>query len=208
MPKRLFASLTAVLWLFLAGISVAHAQSPITPQVLGVVSQPGAESLGLDVYFVMTDAQGQPILEPNLEGATIEVLGGANAPVSATVADPQSNIYLVLLLDTSGSMQNVIGQVREAALSALENLPENTRVSVIAFDDRITPMTDFTNDLAGVSDAIQRVRVEEGRATCLYDAVWDAIDRLDSAAKPPEDRRALILFTDGRDQKSANSNDP
>ena len=97
---------------------------------------PGAESLGLDVYFVMTDAQGQPILEPNLEGATIEVLGGASAPVPASVGDPQSDIYVVLLLDTSGSMQNEIGKVREAALSALKSLPDNARVSVIAFDDR------------------------------------------------------------------------
>ena len=152
MPKRLFAGLTAVLWLFLAGILVAQAQSPIEPQVQGVVSQPGAESLGLDVYFVVKDAQGNPVLEPNLEGATIEVLGGASAPVPASVEDPQSDIYVVLLLDTSGSMQNVMGKVREAALSALKSLPDNARVSVITFDDRPTPITDFTSDLGEVQN--------------------------------------------------------
>ena len=208
MRKKLLTGLTAVLWLFLVGILAAQAQSPIGPQVLGVVPLPGAESLGLDVYFVMTDAQGQPILEPNLEGATIEVLGGASAPVPASVGDPQSDIYVVLLLDTSGSMQNVIGKVREAALSALKSLPDNARVSVIAFDDRPTLITDFTGDLGEVQNRVQRVRVEEGGPTCLYDAVWDAIDRLDLAVKRPQDRRAIILFTDGRDQKSADSDDP
>lgn len=208
MPKRLFAGLTAVLWLFLTGTLVAHAQSPVEPQVQGVVSQPGAESLGLDVYFVVTDAQGRPILEPNLEDVTIELVGSAGAPVAATVGDPQGDIYVILLLDTSGSMQNVIGQVREAALSALKSLPANARVSVITFDDRPTPITDFTGDLSEVQNRIQRVQAKPGGATCLYDAVWDAIDRLDLAVKPPQDRRALILFTDGRDQRSADSSDP
>ncbi len=121
MPKRLFAVIAAVLWLFLTGMLVAHAQSPVTPQVLGVVSHPGAESLGLDVYFVVTDADGRPILRPNLDEATIQLVGSASAPVPATVGDPQSDIYVVLLLDTSGSMRNTIGLVHEAASSALES---------------------------------------------------------------------------------------
>ena len=123
------------------------------------------------------------------------------------MGDPKSDIYVVLLLDTSGSMRNTIGLVHEAASSALESLPPNARVSVIKFDDRIQQLTDFTGDLGGVQNAINRARVE-GRGTCLYDAVWDAIDRLDRAVQQPQDRRALILFTDGRDQLNAESDDP
>ena len=123
MAKKLFVVPVVVVWLLVAGNLVVNAQSTAGPQVLGVVSQPGSESLGLDVYFVMTDALGQPILDPNLEAATIQVVGSASAPVSASIGDPQSDIYVVLLIDTSGSMVNVIDQVRQAATSGLRSLP-------------------------------------------------------------------------------------
>lgn len=207
MTKRMLASLVAAFCLFSLVALAAQAQAPITPQVLSVVAQPGQESLGLDVYFVVTDAQGRPILDPNLEGATIQVVGGASAPVPASVGDPRSDIYVVLLLDASGSMQNVMPQVREAALAALESLPANARVSVIAFDDSQRVINDFSNDFAEVGNRIQRVQATPGGATCLYDAAWDAIDRLDRSATRPQDRRALILFTDGRDQRRADSDE-
>ncbi len=127
MAKRLFVIIAALLGLFLVGFHRVSAQTTPGPQVLSVVSEPGAEALGLHVYFVVTDAQGRPILDPNLEAATIQVLGGASAPVPASVGDPQSNIYVVLLIDASGSMVNVIDQVREAAISGLRSLPPNAR---------------------------------------------------------------------------------
>lgn len=207
MTKRLFVLIAVLLGLFLMGFHRASAQTTPGPQVLGVVSEPGAESLGLHVYFVVTDAQGRPILDPNLEAATIQVLGGASAPVPASVGDPESNIYVVLLIDASGSMANVIDPVRKAAISGLRSLPSNARVSVIAFDADRRIITDFTGDLAEASNRIQQVEVTPGGATCLYDAIWDAIDRLELNATRPQDRRAIILFTDGRDQRSAESND-
>lgn len=208
MTKRMLASLFAAFCLFSLVVLTAQAQAPITPQVLSVVAQPGQESLGLDVYFVVTDAQGRPILDPNLEDATIQVVGGASAPVPATVGDPQSDVYVVLLLDASGSMQNVMPQAREAALAALKSLPANARVSVIAFNDSQRVINDFTNDFAEAGSRIQQVQATPGGATCLYDAAWDAIDRLDRSVTRPQDRRALILFTDGRDQRGADSNEP
>ncbi|MEI2692970.1 MAG: VWA domain-containing protein [Anaerolineae bacterium] len=168
MTKRMFASLIVAFCLFSSMARAAQAQAPITPQVLSAVAQPGANSLGLDVYFVVTDTQGRPILNPNLEAATIQVVGGASAPVPASVGDPQSNIYVVLLIDVSGSMANVIGPVREAATSGLRSLPPNARVAVIAFDENRRVVNDFTGDLAEVGNRIQQVQVTPGGATCLY----------------------------------------
>lgn len=181
--------------------TAVYAQSPVTPQVISTVSQPGADSLGLEVYFVITDSEGRPVLEPNLEEATIQVVGSASEPIPASVGDPASTLYVALLLDVSGSMQNVIGQVRSAAMEALKTLPANARVSVIAFSDKISVINEFTGDFNEVQNRLQQVRAVPNGPTCLYDAVWDVIDRLDQAAARPQDRRALILFTDGRDER-------
>lgn len=201
MTKRILAGLGALFVLFFVAAFAVSAQAPVSPQVISTVAHPGAEGLGLDVYFVVTDGDGQPVLDANLEEATIQVVGSASAPIPATISTPQSTIYVVLLLDVSGSMQNIIGQVRAAALSALQTLPANARVSVIAFSDQISVVTDFTGDFITVQQRIQQISVAPGAPTCLYDAVWDVIDRLDIAATEPQDRRALILFTDGRDEK-------
>jgi len=157
------------------------------------------------VYFVAVDGAGKPIQHPDINSASIQVIGGSQA--SATVGDPDSDINIVMLMDTSGSMANVIGSVREAALSSLESMPPNARVSVVSFNEQATTKTDFTNDLQGVADAIRRVEVEQ-RGTCLYDSVWNAIDQLAQVTQRPQDRRAIILFTDGRDQRSAANSDP
>lgn len=68
MTKRLFVVIVALLGLFLVGFHRVSAQTTPGPQVLGVVSEPGAEALGLHVYFVVTDAQGRPILGPQPGG--------------------------------------------------------------------------------------------------------------------------------------------
>lgn len=183
----------------------ALAQAPSGLQVLGTVATPGQESLGLEIYFVAVDGVGRPIARPDLESASVQVIGGAQFP--ATVGDPNSEINIVMLMDTSGSMGGVIDSVREAALSSLEAMPPNARVSVVAFNDEMRTLTDFTNDLEGVAAAIERVDVQP-RGTCLYDSVWNAIDRLDQVAQQPQDRRAIILFTDGRDQSAANTAEP
>ncbi|MCB0253065.1 MAG: VWA domain-containing protein [Anaerolineae bacterium] len=199
----LIAAIIALLWPMRT--EPVLAQAPVGIQILGTVTTPGQESLGLDVYFVAVDSAGKPIKRPDINSASIQVIGGSQAP--ATVGDPNSDINIVMLMDTSGSMTNVIDSVREAALSSLESMPPNARVSVVSFNERATTMTDFTNDLQGVADAIGRVRVEQA-GTCLYDSVWNAIDQLAQVTQRPQDRRAIILFTDGRDQRSAASNDP
>ncbi|MCB0257118.1 MAG: VWA domain-containing protein [Anaerolineae bacterium] len=179
----------------------ASAQSPTGIQVLGAVSTPGQDSLGLDVYFVAIDGAGKPMKHPSINAASIQVIGGSQAP--ASVGDPNSDIYIVMLMDTSGSMTNVVGNVQEAALSSLESMPANARVSVVSFNEKPTILTDFTNDRQGVADSIQSVRAVNQAGTCLYDAVWNAVDRLEQTVQRPQDRRAVILFTDGRDQRSA-----
>lgn len=205
MLSKIASGLLALACVLGAAPPTVQAQSPVGIQILGTVTTPGQESLGLDVYFVAVDGAGKPIQRPDINTASIQVIGGAQAP--ATIGDPNSDINIVMLMDTSGSMANVIGSVREAALSSLEAMPPNARVSVVSFDEQATTLTDFTNDLQGVADAIGRVRVEQ-RGTCLYDSVWNAIDQLAQVTQRPQDRRAVILFTDGRDQRSAASSDP
>lgn len=182
-----------------------------TPEQRVIVIYPAAEpqdkSMALSVFFTITDPSGRPIPDPNIESAEIQLLGGNTAPITATVAKPQTPFYIALVLDASGSMANVMPKVHEAAKSALDNAPPNARFAVIKFNDLpidavLRPIQDFTNDLVLVKSGIDAVNVDPNAPTCLYNALDKTIELLDSAIKQPQERRAIILFTDGRDERA------
>ena len=197
---KLFFSLTLTIVFSLLWSSSLQAQEPELVVVNFVATEEQEESLALSVFFTLTDGNGRPIPTANIESATIQLLGPNNEPVSAVVEDPQTPVYISLLIDGSGSMGNVIGDVREAARSAIDNAPPNAYFSVIQFNEESILVQDFTNDLNRVKNAIDSVNSVPNKGTCLYDSLYNAIGQLDDQIQNPEERRAIILFTDGKDQ--------
>ena len=95
----------------------------------------------------------------NLEGdATITLLTGETRSFPAIISDPQSPIYISLVIDTSGSMRGALDSVLVAAQSAIDSKPANALVSVIAFNEGFQVVQDFTSDPVLIRDAINRVR--------------------------------------------------
>lgn len=186
----------------------AHAQTPGLIVIHSAAEGQG-DSLDLSVFFTMVDPEGQPLPRDaiNVEEATIELLGGDKPPVEAGVGDPGTPFYIVLLLDGSGSMANVIGEVREAAKEALDGAPPNAHFSVVKFnelaiDEELRPIENFTNDLVLVKSAIDAVTSDPNAPTCLYNATYRALELLDRQIQGPQERKAIILFTDGKDERA------
>lgn len=111
----------------------------------------------------------------------------------ATVDEP---FQVILMLDTSASTQDKLAQIQRAAIAFVEELKPDDRVKVIAFDDDIRDLNDFTSDRAALRIAIRRTK--PGKGTRLYDAVRLAIQNLEYE----KGRKALVLFTDGVDWHS------
>lgn len=176
-----------------------------------VINYPAVEEqeefITLDVYFTVVDENGRPVPNPNIDEATIQLLDGDQEPVSAVVEDPATPIYITLIIDASGSMRDVIGDVQTAAQAAIDNAPPNALFSVMQFNEDWQVLQDFTGDPNRVKTAISRVTVED-KGTCLYDAVYEGIGQLDRQIQNPQERRAIILFTDGKDQLTQGSDEP
>jgi Mg-chelatase subunit ChlD len=111
----------------------------------------------------------------------------------ATVRTP---FHVVLMLDTSASTQEKLGQIQRAAKTFVEQLQPADRVKILSFDDEIYDLAPFTNDRAELRRAIDRTR--PGKGTKLYDAVKLALNDLARI----KGRKAIVLFTDGVDWKS------
>jgi VWFA-related protein len=128
-----------------------------------------------------------------------------------------------LLIDTSLSQQNVLGEEKDASYRFLDQVlrPEKDRTFVIHFDHETELLQDLTssrNDLRHALDAVRmpddaRPQMRQGGrggggnnggarrqgGTTLYDAIFLASDEIMAKQKG---RKALILLTDGVDQGS------
>jgi len=114
----------------------------------------------------------------------------------ATVNAP---FYLVLMLDTSDSAQGKLVQIQRAAITFLEQLQPNDKVKIISFDGELHDWTDFTGDKAILRNAILKTRTAPN--TRVYDAMQLALNNL----RPIQQRKAIVIFTDGMDWHSDSS---
>ena len=114
----------------------------------------------------------------------------------AFLATVNAPFYLVLLLDTSASTEEKIGLIQQAATSFVGQLSSADRVKVVSFDSDVRDLNEFTNDKSILQDVIQRTR--SGTGTRLYDAVQLSLNAL----RPINQRKALVIFTDGVDWHS------
>lgn len=104
---------------------------------------------------------------------------------------------VILLLDTSLSFEDVIDDVKNAAIAFVDQLKPNDSVMVIEFDGNVHVLTDSTNDRDRIRKAIRKANI--GSGTSLYDAVDSSLRKRLSKI---EGRKAIVLFTDGVDTTS------
>jgi len=114
----------------------------------------------------------------------------------AFLASVDAPFYVVLMLDTSNSTKEKLPLIQRAAMAFLEQIRPKDKVKVISFDGVLRSWDDFTSDKTILGSAISKTRV--GGGTRVYDAVQLALDSL----RPIQQRKAIVLFTDGVDSYS------
>ena len=114
--------------------------------------------------------------------------------------------YVALVLDASGSMEDVFPEAQQAALDLVDAAPVEVEFAVIRFDEQFDVIQGFTGAHTRVANAINGLEVAN-KGTCLYDAAYTAVQSLNQIA-PNNPRRAIIVFSDGRDQIVQASTDP
>ena len=108
----------------------------------------------------------------------------------------QLPLDLVFLVDTSSSLrkEDAIAEVKQAALLFLNSLSPDDRVALYEFKTEPRKISHFTTDRKRLVEEIQAFTALG--ETALYDALNLALGDLGTKRKR---RKALVLFTDGRD---------
>ncbi len=97
----------------------------------------------------------------------------------------------LFLLDTSGSMLDVLDVTKDAAAEFARSLSPQDEMAVFTFARDLLPVVTPTQDPAAVAAAIREIR-GGGMYTALVDAVWEALDLFDGR----RGRLVLLLFSE------------
>lgn len=169
-----------------------------------VAAQQARFRAGVDlVHFgvVVTDRQGAPI--KGLKADDFEIIEeGKKQSVKFFAADDPAlapPLHLGLLLDTSGSMEDDIRDVRTAIVKFLNNMADAVDITLVDFDTEVRVARYGLNDIPRLIERI-RMRKAEG-----WTALYDALGVYLNGAADQDGQKILVLYTDGGDTRSSST---
>jgi Ca-activated chloride channel family protein len=179
--------------------------------LLGEAAQKLAVSLGLrpvragiPLAAPLDEAHGFDATEPRIvfSSPSVESLYAAQTLWQAA----RKNVNLVMIIDTSGSMQGTkIQNVREAALQFAEQMGENDYLTLIAYQEGKAVLeveyTQIGPNRADIAAKIQALKANAG--TPLYDSIGLASETIANHLSS-RNTNAIVLLSDGKDTVSEN----
>jgi Ca-activated chloride channel homolog len=152
------------------------------------------------VHFgvVVTDKQGSPISGLTADDFEIKEAGRPQTIKFFNAGDPENAppLHIGFLLDTSGSMEDDLKDVRTAAVKFLNAMDQAEDITLVDFDTEVRKTTYSGSEFARM---IERIR---GRKADGMTALYDALAVYLSGTADQTGQKVLIMYTDGGDTRS------
>lgn len=151
------------------------------------------------INAVITDKSGKPVL--GLKRSEFKVFeDGKEQEQTLDFWEAQETPFaVVILMDTSGSMEQRVSLARSAAINFLDGLRLSDNVAIYNFDSKVALVQDFSNSRDITEKAFD---LKADGMTALNDAIFKAANELGNRA---EKRRAIVVLSDGADNISKKS---
>lgn len=151
----------------------------------------------VQLYPVVRNWRGAYVNTLAQEDFTVHESGRA-VPIEY-FATEASTLTLFLVLDASGSMENDLSIVKDSALRLIDQLRDEDLVALYSFNHAISVLHAAAADHQLAKESLFSLRA--GGGTALYDAVIRVLKDTESHAG----RKAVVLFSDGMDERSLTS---
>ena len=145
------------------------------------------------------DASGKPVL--GLKRGLFRVFEDGREQEVSLFAAEETPFAAVIVIDTSGSMEERVSMARSAAIRFLDGLRPDDSAAIYKFDSKVELVQDFSNSRDVVDKFFD---LKSKGMTVLNDAIFQAAKDLE---KRPEKRKAIVVLSDGEDTYSGHSAD-
>ncbi len=157
--------------------------------------------ISVDVQLVqlpvsVVDRDGQPVL--GLEQGHFQVLEDRVPQQIALFRHEDVPISVGLVIDNSGSMRNKRERVNSAALTFVRESNPEDETFIVNFDDSAYLEQDFTGSIGNLMDTLDNI--DTRGETAFNDAVYLSTEHVEADGRM--DKKALLVITDGEDNKS------
>lgn len=191
-PRKPFCQLTFFGFLIFVVSALAQSEKPAVP----------AEALAR-INVIVTDRADRAVEDVRKEDLQITE-DGAGQTIAYFERDERP-ITCGIVIDASGSVRRILGQLIDSAKLAAAGLHEGDQGFVARFVDRdiFQIKQELTGDLEAVAETLDDIYVEGGQT-----AVHDALDKTlkyfeeNQTGAPNSRRQILVLITDGEDRAS------
>ncbi len=151
----------------------------------------------VELYTTVVDGQNRPVTTVAESDFTVLEDGRRQQLARFELVDDLP-LTLGVVIDTSGSMENSLGEARRTASQFLTSMiTPRDRTFAVAFATRPELLIGRTTDVGAVAESIERLRAVG--ATALHDALITSLYYF----RGVRGRRALVLLSDGEDTSSA-----
>src|SRR5882672_3934512 len=106
-------------------------------------------------------------------------------------------LSLGLVIDNSGSMRNKRQKVNSAALTFVRESNSEDETFIVDFDDEAYLRQQFTGSMSDLVDALSDINTQG--ETAMNDAIYVSLDYIKKGSR---DKKALLVISDGEDNKS------
>jgi Ca-activated chloride channel family protein len=151
-------------------------------------------SRSVGISPVVIDKHGRYV--PGLLAKDFTIRDNGTVQEIETFDANESPLSVVIVLDISGSMALKVADARRSAIRLVDALKPEDEAALLPFNSVIVGWIPFTKNRAAIRAGLEEARVSG--ETALYDATASALAKL----KPFRRRKAVILFTDGEDNRS------
>ncbi len=164
-----------------------------------VIYLSAAVTLAPVVPALPVKAADLPLLRERKSPVRLIAQAEPNRTATAPPRPAEPPLTVCLLLDNSGSMRNKREAAKAAALALVKESRPGDELCIVDFNDETYLDLDFTSDISKAEETIAHYDARGG--TAMRDAVRMSINHLQQKAR--NDRRVLVLVTEGNDNASA-----
>jgi VWFA-related protein len=149
------------------------------------------------VYVSVTDLNGEPVAVAASQ-LVLDENGVAISPESVAGVGEVGSLNTLLVIDISGSMNSLgkLAAAKDAAISYVNQSRPNDATGLLTFNTQYEYVQSLTADSQVLAAAIDGLRAYDD--TAMYDALMKGVEILG----PISGRKAIIVLTDGMDNRS------
>ncbi len=148
----------------------------------------------VNIPVIVSDRNGRNIAGLKVDNFNV-FQDGEKQKIEYFVSE-ETPINVAILLDTSRSTQEVLGNIKKAAKEFIKQLRPDDKAMIVSFDNDVQILSELTSNRDKLKDAINDAEIGERVGTVLHDAVYEVVNKRFASIKG---RKAMILLTDGKD---------